>query len=186
MAVITLILGGTKSGKTTFAQDRAAARQREAEADRSQVLYTATARVLDDEMASRVAKHIAGRPASWKTWEQSRALHAGIRDAAEGCCAVIIDCFTMLATNIILDHDEQTARDELQKAVTDELGLLLDACDEIDGEVLIISNHVEAGLVSANRLGRLFQDVSGVCHQIIAAQADSVYLMTAGLAQQLK
>ncbi len=189
MAAMTLVLGGTKSGKSSYAQARAESVQQktlETKQGASQVLYIATARILDDEMADRVQKHIADRPKHWKTWEKSSDLSDGIVQEAEGCCVVILDCLTMLATNIILDQDEGISRDAVQQAVLDEVEQILHISKNIGAEIFIISNLVEPGLVSPNKLGRLFQDISGICHQRIAAQADHVVLMTAGIPQQLK
>jgi len=189
MGAVTLILGGTKSGKSSYARDIALQRQKETEREEdraSQVLYIATARVLDEEMADRVQRHIESRPAQWRTWERSVRVGEGLQSESEGCCAVILDCLTMLATNIILDQEEGTPRDEIQQTVLEEVDTILQAAEEIDAELLIISNHVESGLISPNRLGRLFQDICGLCHQHIAAHADRVFLMTAGIPQQLK
>ncbi len=184
MGNITLVLGGTKTGKTTFAQDSAL--QVQASVKNSEVLYIATARVLDEEMADRVKKHIASRPTSWKTWEKSRELHTGLAHQSTGCNAVILDCLTMLMTNIILDQGEDAERNTVQKIVEKEIEQLISACKEIDAEIFIISNQVECGLVSPTYLGRLFQDLSGLLHQYIARNADQVYLMTAGIPQKIK
>ncbi len=184
MGKITLVLGGTKTGKTSFAQN--SAQEIQDTESGSEVLYIATARVLDEEMADRVKKHIASRPSSWKTWEKSRELHVELSQQSSGCSAVILDCLTMLMTNIILDQGEEAERDEVQKIVEQEIELLITACKTIDANIFIISNQVENGLVSPTYLGRLFQDLSGLLHQYIARNADHVYLMTAGIPQKLK
>ena len=184
MGAVTLILGGTKTGKTTFAQSSAQAIQ-DANPG-SQVLYIATARVLDGEMELRVKRHRADRPAEWKTWERDRDLHEGLQEESSGCSAVILDCLTMLMTNIVLDQGEEFDREAVQPVVEQEIGALIRACSKIDGEVFIISNQVETGLVSPTILGRLFQDLSGILHQYIARHAEHVYLMTAGIPQKIK
>lgn len=184
MGRLILVLGGTKSGKTSFVQNRAKELQRISRD--GEVLYIATARVLDEEMKVRVARHIADRPASWKTWEKPTRLHEGLEDMSEGCCALLLDCLTMLATNIISDLGEEPSLTEATRALFEEIDRIIEIIPRLPGELLVVSNQVEAGLVSPYRLGRLFQDLMGMTHQRIAAAADEVYLMTAGIPQRIK
>lgn len=184
MGRLTLVLGGTKSGKTSFVQNRAKELQ-QLRPD-SDVLYIATARILDEEMKARVARHIADRPSTWRTWERPTRLYEGIEKEARGCCALLLDCLTMLATNIISDLGEEISLEQASAALFEEIDNLLAIIPRLQGELLVVSNQVEAGLVSPYRLGRIFQDLMGMTHQRLAAVADEVYLMTAGIPVRIK
>jgi len=183
MGKITLVLGGTKSGKTSFAQNRAGDLSESAAGG---VLYIATALALDGGMKKRIAAHRLSRPGHWITVEETYKVSGILKKEAEAKTAVIIDCLTMLATNIIMRLGDEPNREEAQELVTTEVKDLLSAAADVDAEVIIISNQVEVGLVAPTRLGGIFQDIAGISHQIIAAAADEVILMTAGIPQKLK
>lgn len=183
MGKLTLVLGGTKSGKTTWAQNRASTLAVE---KGKNVSYIATAQGSDEGMKDRIRKHRASRPAEWITREEPFGVSGMIAGAAEGMSAVILDCLTMLSTNIILHIGEEPERNMAQEAVSHEVNKLLQEIPKITPEVIIISNYVEAGLVAPTYLGGLFQDIVGITHQQIAKQADEVYLLIAGLPQKLK
>ncbi|MBI9106760.1 MAG: bifunctional adenosylcobinamide kinase/adenosylcobinamide-phosphate guanylyltransferase [Spirochaetales bacterium] len=183
MGKITLVLGGTKSGKTSLAQNRASELSGESGKN---VSYIATALALDGGMEKRIEAHQRTRPAEWQTAEEPLKVSAILSAASIGKAAVIIDCLTMLATNIIMELGEDPAREEAQALVTSEVKAILAKAAGIDAELIIISNLVEVGLVAPTRLGGIFQDIAGISHQIIAAAADEVILMTAGIPQKLK
>ncbi len=185
MSRLIFILGGTKTGKTGFAQKLGTDAQK---ASGKNVSYIATAKALDEGMEDRIKRHRQSRPSEWLTFEEPLVPSSIIEKAAAGASAVILDCFTMLATNIIMQLGEDPDRQKSQNAVTAEIENIIGACgsSDPDSQLIIISNQVESGLVAPTYLGGLFQDISGICHQMIAAAADEVYLMTAGIPQRLK
>lgn len=183
MGRVTLVLGGTKSGKTGWAQNRAGELSRESGKN---VGYIATALPFDEGMKLRIKNHRASRPASWETIEESRRVSSILGDAARGKAALILDCLTLLATNIILEMGEDPDREEAREAVLTEVSAILDEAEKLEAELIIISNYVEAGLVAPTRLGGMFQDIAGLCHQEVARKADTVIYMIAGIPQCLK
>ena len=183
MGKITLVLGGTKSGKTSFAQKRAGDL---AEKQRKNVAYIATARALDEGMKARISAHAASRPAEWETVEEPLEVSRILKDSAGDKAAVILDCLTMLTTNIIMELREDLRREDARIMVMKEVESLLEAAEGISPELIIISNQVEVGLVAPTRLGGIFQDIAGISHQAIADKADEVVLMTAGIPLRIK
>ncbi len=164
-----LVLGGARSGKSRFAQASA-------EALPGELVYVATAQAFDDEMADRIARHRDDRGARWRTVEEPLALAAAIVREAAPRRIVMVDCLTLWASNLILaDRDPRSATAGLIGALA---GL---ACP-----IILVSNEVGLGIVPDNALARRFRDVTGELNQAVAAAADSVILMTAGLPLALK
>jgi adenosyl cobinamide kinase/adenosyl cobinamide phosphate guanylyltransferase len=166
-APLTLILGGARSGKS-----------RHAEALAMRVAgpwtYLATAEIHDEEMQARIAEHRARRGESWITVEAALDL-AGAIAAARGN-AVLVDCLTLWLSNLMhagRDLDAETA----------ELEAALDAASV---PVFLVSNEVGLGIVPENALARRFRDAAGRLHQRLAARADHVLLMVAGLPLTVK
>ena len=183
MGKISLVLGGTKSGKTAYAQRLAA----ELSSKKGKnITYIATARALDEGMKRRIAAHRSSRPKEWITVEEPIKISRILQKAAVDKAAVIIDCLTMLSTNILMNLGEEPDPEGALRLVTSEVKAILTQAVEIEPDLIIISNHVETGLVAPTRLGGIFQDIAGISHQIIASAANTVILMTAGIPQKLK
>ncbi|MBN2656496.1 MAG: bifunctional adenosylcobinamide kinase/adenosylcobinamide-phosphate guanylyltransferase [Spirochaetales bacterium] len=180
---IVLVLGGTKTGKTSFAENRAKAYS---EKNRTPVFYIATARPFDSEMVDRIARHRAKRPAHWETLEEPVNVAAALKPLAGGKNTVILDCLTLLMTNLIFDRGEDCSRSDAEEAVFEELDRIIEVFGTCENELIIISNQVENGLVSEHQWARMFQDIAGSAHQKLAAAAEKVYMMNAGLPLQLK
>lgn len=180
MARIILILGGARSGKSRFAQQLA---ERIGGAD---VLFVATAEAGDSEMAHRIEAHRNSRPRAWSTLEKTTGVSIALDGARARYQVVLIDCLTLLASNVLMSCrdplDVRTA-DERMRAETDDL---LGACRQRKGTVIIVSSEVGQGLVPDNPLGRVYRDILGWTNQAVAAQADAVYLMVAGLPVEVK
>jgi adenosyl cobinamide kinase/adenosyl cobinamide phosphate guanylyltransferase len=180
---LTLITGGVRAGKSRFAE-RLAVRHGEG------VLYVATAEALDDEMRARIAAHQAHRPATWRTLEAPLDPSGALRDAPPAA-AVVLDCLTVWASNIllrVLDPDSinaaaaTRAEDEAVAGVAALLGW-----QRSQGTPLyVVSNEVGLGVVPPTPLGRVYQDVLGRLNQRVAAAAERVYLVHAGLALELR
>lgn len=180
---IVLVLGGTKTGKTTFAENRARNRS---EAENRAVHYIATARAIDEEMVHRIAKHRSKRPSHWITIEEPVDVSGALGKLKEKKTVVILDCLTLLMTNLIFDRGESCSREEAEEAVFSEIDRIISVASVCENELIIISNQVENGLVSEHRWAMMFQDIAGMAHQKLAASAEEVYMMNAGLALPLK
>ena len=179
-----LVLGGTKSGKTGFAEKKA---EQFSQENSCPVIYLASARAYDDEMKIRIKKHQDSRPAHWITIEEPRDI-AGVfdREPLKTGAVVLFDCLTMWITNLLMDMGDDFSKEEAETHIFKNIEDFLCRADSYEGEIIIISNLVELGLISPHFLGRTFQDLSGMAHQLIAARADRVYQITAGLALPLK
>jgi adenosylcobinamide kinase/adenosylcobinamide-phosphate guanylyltransferase len=177
MGQILFVLGGARSGKSRYAQTLAAAAG-------PRVTYLATAEVGDAEMAERVRRHQDDRPASWRTVEEPRQIATALRRWAPESDAVLLDCLTLFVTNVLLapGNDAATAESE----VTAELESLLAAARETPCRTVIVSNEVGLGLVPEYPLGRAFRDIAGRANQQVAAAADAVYFLVAGIPLSVK
>jgi adenosylcobinamide kinase/adenosylcobinamide-phosphate guanylyltransferase len=184
---ITLILGGARSGKSACAERLAA------ESGRA-VLYLATATAGDDEMAARIATHRALRPASWRTIEAPAEMAEAIRTNANPGDAVLLDCLTLWVSNVILreigDADIDTMPAEtwaaLESSLVDEARALIADARDRGFTLVLVSNEVGMGVVPPFPLGRRFQDILGRVNQAVAAASDTVLLMIAGIAVDLR
>jgi adenosylcobinamide kinase/adenosylcobinamide-phosphate guanylyltransferase len=165
---LTLVLGGAASGKSAFAEGLIL----QANAD---PIYIATAQVYDDEMAQKVADHREMRGTRWTTIEEPLDMAKALDTATDGQ-PVLLDCATLWLTNVILgDHD-----------ITVESDKLFAALAKCAGPVVVVSNEVGQGIVPDNALSRQFRNAQGKLNQQIAAQADLVVVVMAGLPLVLK
>ncbi len=176
---LTLVLGGARSGKTTFAQQLAARQP-------GPVLYVATAEAGDQEMADRIAAHRADRPPLWLTLEAPLNVGAAIQRvhrpvALGGPSAVIVDCLTLLANNVIVPLPEPVSQAAADAALLAEIDALLAAYHAGEAQWVVVSNEVGLGLVPPYPLGRVYRDALGRANQRMAAAADNVLFMVAGL-----
>lgn len=169
---VTLVLGGARSGKTAHAQQAAEAAALALDAT---PVMIATAQAFDDEMRDRIARHQADRGERWRTVDAPVALAETIDGLHAGDVAVA-DCLTLWLTNVMLgEYDVDAARDQLLAAVAGTPATLW-----------LVSNEVGFGIVPESALARRFRDEAGRLHQAIAAQADEVVLVVAGLPLWLK
>ena len=178
MGQVALILGGVRSGKSRFAQDLA--RQLGGE----DVLFVATAEACDDEMSRRIDMHRQSRPAAWRTLEQPRDTGRVIAGIETPPCVILLDCLTLLVSNIVLQCDEDG--DSPEHRMRAEIADLIDVVKQRESTMIIVSGEVGMGLVPENRIGRLFRDLLGWANQLIAREATSTYLMVAGFPINVK
>jgi adenosylcobinamide kinase/adenosylcobinamide-phosphate guanylyltransferase len=164
---LTLVLGGARSGKSRYAETLITALA-------PPWVYVATAEALDAEMAERIAVHRARRGAGWTTVEIPRALAVAIADNAGA--PVLVDCLTLWLSNLMM----------ADAAIEDEIERLIAALTAAQAPVVIVANEVGSGIVPDNALARRFRDLQGGLNQRIAALADRVVLMVAGLPLVLK
>jgi len=168
---VHLVIGGARSGKSWFAQNLAH-QQHIGDVD-----LIVTAEILDDEMAARVAKHRAERPSHWRVTEAPFNLPEAIDKLCLPGSFVIVDCLTLWLSNILCTQAE-TLESQLDK--------LCLAVIRAKGSLVIISNEVGWSIVPENALARVFRDEQGRLNQRIAAVANVVSLIAAGLPLRLK
>lgn len=185
---VTLVLGGARSGKSTWAEHLAAQ-------SGQRVLYVATAQASDAEMAERIAAHRASRPATWQTVEAFDDLVGAVRDWARVGDVVLVDCLTLWVSNVIF---QRTARvgdveavapaewREIQDSLITAAQNLVDHARESEQTLILVSNEVGLGLVPPYPLGRRYRDILGNVNRTVAHHADSVVLMIAGLPVDLR
>lgn len=178
MAEIILITGGSRSGKSAFAQQLA---ERRAGAR----LFLATCPVTDSEMADRIERHIADRQQSgWDTVEEQVDINGQLA-AANGYGVVLVDCLTLWVNNLMYEaHRSGKAMDE--DVITVKTADLAAAAGKCPAAVIFVTNEVGAGIVPDNKDARLYRDLVGRCNQQVAAAADSVYLVSCGIPLQIK
>lgn len=182
--MLTLIIGGARSGKSELALRLAHASGRD-------VLFAATMEPGDDELRQRVARHRAERPAGWRTLEAPRDLVASLEGAARPGDFVVIDCVTLWVANMLtaaLPDEDNVTPDAAARAADDarsQAEALAAWCQRFTGEVAVVTNEVGAGVVPAYPLGRVFRDALGIANAALAARARRVFAMTAGLALDL-
>ncbi|MBI4331342.1 MAG: bifunctional adenosylcobinamide kinase/adenosylcobinamide-phosphate guanylyltransferase [Chloroflexi bacterium] len=176
-----LITGGSRSGKSAFAQKLAKGLA-------GGVLFVATAEAGDEEMAERIASHRKNRPKSWRTLEASRNIGDRIVKEAGEARAIVVDCLTLLISNRITTAGDADNPDRAgaHRQVTREINGLLKCLDRVDATFIIVSNEVGLGLVPPNPLGRLYRDLLGEANQAIAKRAGEVYMMAAGIPVRIK
>ena len=176
-----LILGGVRSGKSRLAQELASRLG-------ERVLFVATGEALDEEMRQRIDEHKKSRPAHWRTLEApfdvGRRLQGEIGDAQ----MVIVDCLTLLVSNVIGRCGDPKAVDAglVAEKLASEIGELVDCIDEVEASFILVSNEVGMGVVPDNRLGRIYRDCLGKANQDLARRADTVCLMVAGIPLAIK
>ncbi|RVD73914.1 MAG: bifunctional adenosylcobinamide kinase/adenosylcobinamide-phosphate guanylyltransferase [Mesorhizobium sp.] len=165
---LTFIIGGARSGKSTHAETLVTASP-------SPWAYIATAEAYDDEMCERIALHRARRGEGWATVDAPLDLAAAI-EALPDHQPVLIDCLTLWLTNHMLAERDLDA----------ECRRLVDVLSRPRGPWFVVSNEVGLGIVPDNALARRFRDAAGRLNQQVAAVADTVLLMVAGLPLKVK
>jgi adenosylcobinamide kinase / adenosylcobinamide-phosphate guanylyltransferase len=174
--MLTLILGGARSGKSRLAQRLAA--------NTGRVAYIATARAGDDpEMAARIERHRAERPSSWQTIEEPLALAAAVERAAHEAGAILVDCLTIWLSNLFWEHRDGTTRqvEDAARAELERTAACARRC-----RVILVSNELGSGTVPESGVTRAFRDTQGLLNQWAAEAADEVILTVAGLPLYLK
>ena len=176
---ITLLLGGARSGKSSYAQTLA-------ENSGKSVTFLATAQALDDEMSARIKKHKAERPAHWQTLEIPLDIAAHVGQIKSDL--VILDCMTLLATNLLMQFVKDDLVDEVPfaEAVHKEVEDLLAAIRAEERGWIIISNEIGLGLVPPYQMGRIYRDLLGWANQRLGREADKVIFMVAGIPMVVK
>lgn len=165
-----LILGGTRSGKSRFAETLASASHKH-------VVYIATASIGDSEMATRICQHQARRPAHWSLLEEPIQLADALQQMDDPAHCLLVDCLTLWMTNLLLSP-EQLLAEQCQR--------LLKTLPVLQADLLLVSNESNLGITPMDSLTRRYCDEMGLLHQALAQQCDQVSLIVAGLATRLK
>jgi len=181
LSSVILVLGGARSGKSSLAEKLA--RQMS-----DHVFYVATAAAHDEEMAERIRQHRARRPATWKTLEETHRLPELLMELPANS-VVLIDCLTLWVSNLLLDQTmprDGAGESEKELYIVAEAGRLLEAARKRGHRVVMVSNEVGNGLVPDKELGRKYRDIIGRVNQLVAGEAQKVYLVIAGIPLDLK
>jgi adenosylcobinamide kinase/adenosylcobinamide-phosphate guanylyltransferase len=179
----TLVTGGARSGKSRFAQELAMK-------SGGAVLFVATAEAGDEEMAQRIEEHRKARPSDWVTIETPTGVGRQIARKIGQSQTVVIDCITLLISNILQPYcqqlDEEVKAAVVEDKVMAEITELVDCLERYDARFIIVTNEVGLGLVPADKASRLYRDLLGKANQGLARHADEVYLMVAGIPVPIK
>ena len=174
-SMLSLVIGGARSGKSRFAQSLAA--------ESDSVAYIATARIEDAEMAARIARHRKDRPAHWTTIEEPLEIASVVERRADDFNVILLDCLTLWLSNFCFEH-----RDQPNPCIHDR------ALQEIDRlttaaaatHLILVTNEIGCGLVPESPLGRFFRDLQGSVNQEVARAADWVHHLVAGIPVAIK
>lgn len=169
MARLFFVIGGARSGKSSFALDMANGLDREK-------TYLATACAQDGEMAERIKKHRLERGQDWNTMEEKTGI-ASIIENLEG--VVLVDCLTLWVTNLMMDGLDEAA-------ILDKARSFISSCKRAKADVIAVSNEVGLGIVPDNVLARKFRDIAGLVNQKIAKEADEVFFVASGIPLKMK
>lgn len=170
MGRLIFVTGGARSGKSRFAEERAAH-------SGEPVTYLATAQAFDDEMRDRILRHRADRPAHWVTVEEPVHVVEALRQAESP--VVLLDCLSLWVNNLML---WEWADDQILGAADD----LVDAAKARTGLSIFVTNEVGLGIVPDNALARRYRDLLGWVNQRAAAASAEAYLLVSGLPLHLK
>lgn len=187
--LLTLVLGGVRSGKSAFAEKLVR------QLDQQPTWYLATGQVTDSEMAERIRRHRESRPAAWVTLEEPLKLAEALHGAQIGLwptakpsgpsAAVLIESLDTWVSNLLLQHESQPAPD-LESLTISQVDQLIKVGQHPSTSVVMVSSEVGLSLVPPNQLGRRFQDLLGLVNQRVAAAANQVYLVVAGIPVEIK
>lgn len=178
---IVLVTGGSRSGKSKFAEDMLK--------NETDVLYIATSIPFDEEMKERIRKHRERRNKSWNTYEGYKNLDIALEENNEKF--ILLDCATIMITNILLeekniDNLSNEEIDILLNKIKREFRLLVDSAIKNNKQLIIVTNEVGCSLVPEYKLGRIFRDIAGSINQFLGEMSQEVYMVTCGIPMKLK
>ncbi len=176
---LIFLLGGARSGKSRYAETWARRHG-------GRVLFVATAEPNDADMRRRIADHRESRPADWHTLEAPRETARQIADCPIAHDTLLLDCLTLLTSNVLLELPESATQNEANAAALVEVERLLEVFAAAEASWLVVSNEVGMGVAPPTRLGLLYRDMLGRANQRVAQAADEVLLLVAGIPWRLK
>ncbi|MCM8527867.1 MAG: bifunctional adenosylcobinamide kinase/adenosylcobinamide-phosphate guanylyltransferase [Lentisphaeraceae bacterium] len=177
MAKITLITGGCRSGKSTYAEKLMIHLP-------GPFKYIATAPNIDGEMDIRIRKHKQRREIfGWETIEEEQDLSKAI--VVSDGCSVLVECLTLWINNLIY-HAQQDGEEIDEDIVSRRCNEVVELAQRNDGNIIFVTNETGMGIMPENPTARLFGDLAGRCNQIFADAADTVYMMVSGIPMLVK
>lgn len=187
MGKIVLVTGGARSGKSTFAEEKTASLG-------EKISYIATAAPFDDAMKDRIKKHRQQRPSVWKTFEiYDDSLPLRLGDVKAHGDTMLLDCLTVMTTNLMLvdfsvdwDRIPMDEVNKLELKIRENIVHVIEGIRSWDLDAVIVTNELGMGIVPENRLARLYRDIAGRINQMVASEADEVYLVVSGIPMQIK
>lgn len=168
-ARVTLVLGGTRSGKSAYAEACALS-------GGAAPVYIATAQAFDGEMEDRIVAHRERRGAEWRTVEEPLDLTGALRSAENADSVILVDCLTLWLNNLMA----------AERDIGFETAALIETLSALRGRIVLVASEVGLGIVPENALARAFRDCQGQLNQAVAAAADRVVFVAAGLPLVLK
>lgn len=178
--MVTLVVGGARSGKSTFAESLFQ--------DKRDVVYIATARVEDEEMSQRVIQHRAFRPNYWRTFEGTY----NIEDAIGSEKHYLLDCITVLTSNIMFDISKGLIDidSRMQQSIEDEvihvIEKLVNKSKNMCLDLVMVTNEVGCSIVPENQIARAYRDIIGRVNQKVAKMSDEAFAIVCGIPMKLK
>ena len=179
MAHLVLATGGSRSGKSEFAERYLAACP-------GRHAYIATARALDAEMKARIDRHQARRPAAWQTFEVPSGLLGQLDHILAHADALLIDCLTLYVSNFLLQRTAQPFADSIAEAEHEWALVLRTLRQSGEKTIVIVPDEVGSGIVPMEPLSRQYRDLLGLLNQQTAAAADEVYVSICGITTEIK
>ena len=186
MGKVIFITGGARSGKSTFAEKLA--REKE-----GKILYVATAKAIDEEMEDRIRRHRERRPAHWDTLEQYKGLKDVLPQRSKDYCGILLDCITILSTNIIFDDPSMWKEEilfedtlKVEESLVQEIDDLISCFPDLECDLILVTNEVGMGLVPDTPLCRFYRDALGRVNQKLACAADEVWMTVSGIPVKIK
>ena len=173
MNKIIFIIGGCRSGKSTYALQTAE------KVPGERKIYIATCVPQDDEMKKRVAKHQTVRSQSWTTVEEPLKLPEAILQNNHRADVILIDCLTLWVSNLLMETSDE-------KKIEEAISQLIDTLEKATCPIVLVSNEVGSGIVPENPLARQFRDITGWVNQAVAKCANKVIWMVAGIPVTIK
>lgn len=172
MKKFTFILGGVRSGKSSYAVNTAKSVGKE-------IIFIATCIPGDKEMKHRIKLHKRSRPGTWKVIEEGVNIDSVLRKIKRGCDAILIDCIGLFVSNLM-------AIEPSDRKVERKVRLMIEQIKKLAVSVIVVSNEVGMGIVPDNPLARRFRDLLGRANQMLAQSADTVIMMHAGIPTIIK
>ena len=185
MAEVIMMVGGSRSGKSSSAEKLAANCEKKLGCP---VVYIATGTIWDEEFALRVEKHRLRRPSSWHTVEEPCDLSRIFNKYIDQPQIYLLDSLGTWVTNIMYRENVTNFswNEEKEQAFLDQLGLLTESLENANGTVILVADEVGMDVVPASQEGRIFRDLNGMVNQQIAVKAGQVYMVVCGIELRIK
>lgn len=184
MGKVIVVTGGSRSGKSEYAEEIA-------KAQGEGVAYIATGVITDDEMRKRVDLHVVRRPKEWVTIEAYKNLDTKLEATKESVNTVLLDCVSVMTTNFMFDKDvfdnpDDKSEHDILEDLLNEISKLIGCCKKKDYNLIVVCSEVGMGIVPESKVTRIFRDLNGKANQYIAKKADEVYMCVSGIPLRIK